>query len=206
MAALALFHRVTGLVLRGAAQPVALALFATAPPLIVYSAQAKQYSSDVAVALLILWLALKIRDLGPTPARLRSAAAVGALASWFSQPALFVLAGVSLALLWDTWQKRSKAGLRALFPLLPMIATWGLSALLVLVLEQRLVSAAQHEYLHRFWASGFMPTGSVLAAMKWLLRALRGIFFGDGCGLPTLPHSFGLRGPDWARHLVALAT
>jgi hypothetical protein len=180
LVALVLFHRIVEMTLRGISRPIAVALFATAVPLITFSAQAKQYSSDVVVALLLSWLALGIQMFGLTRRRLAVATLTGVVSAWFSQAALFILAGVSLALLWDAWTKRPKVGIRSMLPLLTMVAAWGVSALVVLVLEHRLVSQEQHEFLYRFWAHAFMPTRSVLAAGGWLLRSMRGIFFGRG--------------------------
>ena len=75
----------------------ALALFAIGSPLIYYASEVKQYSSDVFIALLLLWLAGgTVHPDGQTdfrPGRRNLLLAIiGALSLWFSHPALFVLA------------------------------------------------------------------------------------------------------------------
>src|SRR5262245_54806749 len=59
LAALGVFWRVAQTVLNRTGALVALALFATAAPLIIYSSQVKQYSGDLLVALWLLHLVLR---------------------------------------------------------------------------------------------------------------------------------------------------
>lgn len=79
--------------LQPAAVPIALALFASLHPLIYFSSEVKQYSSDVAIALLSCLLVMRASR-QKLPARQAVAlSAAGATAIWFSHPAIFVLAG-----------------------------------------------------------------------------------------------------------------
>src|SRR5262249_54915401 len=59
IAALLAFARLSRIVL-GRGAPIAVLLFAVAAPLIDYAARVKQYSSDVAAAVLLLWIALEL--------------------------------------------------------------------------------------------------------------------------------------------------
>ena len=77
----------------------AVGLFALAPQLIDFSAEAKHYSSDVLIALLLLLSGLGLWDSPPTWRRASGFGALGALAVWISYPAVFVLAGVGAGLL-----------------------------------------------------------------------------------------------------------
>jgi Dolichyl-phosphate-mannose-protein mannosyltransferase len=76
----------------------AVALFAVSLPLLFYAATAKQYSIDVAVALLIYLLVLWTIDRNEKRYVL-ALALFGGLAIWFSHPAVFVLTGIASVLI-----------------------------------------------------------------------------------------------------------
>lgn len=81
------------------AVPVVLGLFALSSTLVRYSAEAKQYSSDVAVALLLIWAGLPIVQ-GRWKTSWRICFAVlGAALQWFSHPSVFVLAAIAFGML-----------------------------------------------------------------------------------------------------------
>ena len=131
---------------------LALALFAFSPALIYYSSEVKQYSSDVAIALMLILLFLKINplDVGrvgggvSTPALAPGAsvqtssystaavsrpgkdavllALTGGLAIWFSHPALFVIGALGLALFIQSVREKDKQKIVALL-LIALI--WG---------------------------------------------------------------------------------
>ncbi len=77
---------------------IALALFVFNPRLIYYSSEVKQYILDVAVTLGLLLLAYRLFDLNSKVQKRDFAwlALAGFLGIWFSQPAVFVLAGIGL--------------------------------------------------------------------------------------------------------------
>lgn len=102
---------------------VAVAWFALSQPLIYYSSELKPYGSDPAVAAL-LWLAGFWALAKPTGGRLALLAAAGALAIWFSHPAVFVLAGMGLTIL--CWSLAA-GGWRKLSPFLPALLLWAAS-------------------------------------------------------------------------------
>jgi len=89
IAAVGLFYLLAKRVLLTNALPLAVALFALSPSLIYYSSEVKQYSLDVAIALLLILLAVE--------ERIWTLALIGAIAIWFSHPAIFILAGIGLA-------------------------------------------------------------------------------------------------------------
>ncbi len=93
------FARLAKLYVSPCAVPAAVSLFAFCGPLIYYSSEAKQYSSDVAFTLLLLWLLSRLADAPLTTGELVRAALLGAFSVWFSHPAAFVLSGGGLALL-----------------------------------------------------------------------------------------------------------
>lgn len=91
IAALVLFRAVARRVLPAPAALFALVLFACSPVLLYQSSELKQYSSDVAVALLLVWLALRAERGGPGWRGLLPLALVAPVAVWFSFPAIIVL-------------------------------------------------------------------------------------------------------------------
>ncbi len=102
LVALAVFPLVARRLIGDVATPAATVLFATSPALIYYAAETKQYSTDVACALLVLLLTTRFSTRRPT---LRGALlwglACGVLV-WCSQPTILIAAacGLFLALRW----------------------------------------------------------------------------------------------------------
>src|SRR5205814_9147324 len=116
----------------------------------------KQYSTDVAVVLGLLLLALRIRERGLSARQAWGAAAAGLIAAWFSQGAVLALVGIAAVLLWQAW--RAPAGGRAaLRALVPVVAVWLLSGMAATAAGMTKMNPAMRDYLHRFWAPGFMP-------------------------------------------------
>jgi hypothetical protein len=136
---------------RGAV-PLALALFALCGPLIYYASEVKPYASDVAVALLI-YLSTDILFESEITARgLVAAALVGALAVWFSFTALFVLAGVGLALLCAAIGRR---GRWPLFSVAVVGFFWAVSFVIFYVSFLR--TASNNPELIEYWRSAYAP-------------------------------------------------
>ena len=99
IASLFLFHAVVKRCLMREAVPWALFLFAIASPLVYYSSELKQYSSDVFVALVILLAGIHVREKNLAVFPVAMFGAAGAVGIWCSQPASFVAGGIALALL-----------------------------------------------------------------------------------------------------------
>ena len=102
---------------------VAVGWFALSRPLIYYSSELKPYGSDPAVAAL-LWLNALWTMRKPTPARMAMLALSGGVAVWFSYPALFVLSGLGLTILWSSI---AGGGWRRLSPYVPAFLVWAVS-------------------------------------------------------------------------------
>jgi hypothetical protein len=96
--ALLLIVPLAKMVLTPTAVPLAVVLFAFSDPLIFWTSAAKPYAVDVLVAVVVLgigvWLLQRPYDLKG----IAVFSVVGAVAIWFSNPSVFVLAGVSTAL------------------------------------------------------------------------------------------------------------
>lgn len=102
---------------------VAVGLFALSRPLIYYSSELKPYGSDPAVAA-SLWLTAFWVLAKPTRSRIVVLALWGALSVWFSYPALFVLSGLGLTILW--WSL-AEGGWDKLSPFVPALLLWVVS-------------------------------------------------------------------------------
>jgi hypothetical protein len=104
------FYAVAKRWLRPGAMSVALFFFAISGALIYYSAEVKQYSTDVLVALLLYWVVAVLVSRPLTLGRGIALGLAGAVAVWFSHPAVFVFAGIGLTLFFaHVWSNRRTA-------------------------------------------------------------------------------------------------
>jgi len=184
LGALLAFRRVAERALTGFAATVAVALFAAAIPLIFYAAQTKQYSTDVLIAVLLLWLALDL-DAGAVLSAPRAvgAALAGAVAPWFSHSAVFVLAGMGISL---AAQSR-RLDVRSLRRLYIVVAVWTVSALCAVGIELSTASPQTREYMQWFWAPAMLPSDAL--HMLWPLLRLRDLLGQRGLGALGYPAS-----------------
>lgn len=147
---------------------IALFFFGIAGKLVYYSSEVKQYSTDVAIALLLLLIAVSVYS---KKLEWRSATAfgvLGATAIWFSHPCVFVLAGIGTTLTF--YNAYRKNWTNAAF-----ISTAGLmwTASFVGTYLVTLREAVSSNYLLDFWGSSgaFMPL-SILSVSDalWFVR------------------------------------
>jgi len=146
----------------GAAESiVACALFAFCPSLVYFAAEGKPYSTDVFVATLLLYAAVRA-DEAMTGRRVLALGIVGVIVTWFSHPSVFLLAAVGALLA----IKALRTGqFRAVVGIATAGFTWLASVGLLYVLSLR--GLAHNEYLLNYWKVSFMPL-SIGAAVKWL--------------------------------------
>jgi hypothetical protein len=76
---------------------VAVGLFALSDSVIYYAGTAKQYSLDVAVFVVLMWLSLRAIE-SARPTRIAALIAAGCAAVWLSHPAVFVLVAIGVTL------------------------------------------------------------------------------------------------------------
>ncbi len=150
--ALVVFYDVAKLYLSPHAVPIALALSSLSRSLVYYSSEAKQYSTDVLVTLILLHL---VYELSEAPLSLRELAGIGALgavAIWFSHPASFVLAGSAGVLIVANWVRRNGKGLGRM---ICVFAAWAGSFGICYVVSLRHLS---HDHaLLGYWRGNFAP-------------------------------------------------
>ncbi len=152
--------------------PIAVGLFAIGDPLIYYASEVKQYSTDVAIALLLFWALMDLRTRRLTIPRILFISALGVLAIWFSHPAVFMLAGVGGSLLAYTmfkrdWAQVSRFAVACCFWILGFAICYGVS----------LRYLRGNDMLLDFWSGGFMPLPPrSYADLRWFADAFFRLF------------------------------
>lgn len=162
LAALWFFYLLAKKILRGAGFYLALALFAVNPQLVYYTSESKQYIVDVAIATGLLVLAVPIFQNQDTRRNLLWLGLAGIFAQWFSHSALFVLAGIGVALLIQFLQARDSSNLRSTV-LLGVCWLANLATLYFINLRE----LTRNKYLADYWAEGFLPLPP-WSDMNWL--------------------------------------
>ena len=151
------------------AVPLCLMLFGMLRRIVFHAVEAKQYSSDIAIALAILLVS--IRANGPHSNRTSGLvyAAIGAISIWFSHPAIFVLAGAELA----HWLGLPAVNLwRRIKTKIPIYLTWLASFGAFYWVTVR--SLNDNSTLMESWSRGFpdFPLDII-----WMLDALGRMFY-----------------------------
>ncbi|RPI92504.1 MAG: hypothetical protein EHM40_12820 [Chloroflexi bacterium] len=160
---------------RGAGLLAALALFALNPRLVYYSSEVKQYIVDAAVTIALLLVAAPLFEASPRKKDFAWLALAGVVALWFSHPALFVLAGIGLALVIVYLRRRDISSLRFA---IGMGILWllNIGLLYALILQD----LSRNAYMREYWAGAFLPMPP-WSDPGWFLRNLNeniGIQFG----------------------------
>ena len=104
-------------------------LVALSPGAILFAAQAKPYALDMLVAACLLWLAIPVLTFQDNPPSLSRLLWAAALAPWVSYPALFILGGLSIALL---LRCRSFGSPPPAKGLVAIASSWSVMALVIL--------------------------------------------------------------------------
>ena len=130
----------------------ALALFAFNPRLIYYSSEVKQYIIDVAMTISLLLIAAPVFNNSPGKRDFFWLTAGGLIALWFSHPALFVLAGIGLALVIIYLKRQDYSSLRFTIGM-GMVWALDLGFLYLLILKD----LSQNAYMREYWQGAFLP-------------------------------------------------
>ena len=145
---------------------VALGLFAVSPRVIYYSSELKQYSTDVLVALLLLFVVPRCLDDKPKPHAFLALGIAGSLAIWLSHPSLFLLAGIILAL-GSAFAVRTDS--HRLFLLIGLGAAWAINLGLVYFVNLR--NLGSNNGLLGYWSGSFAPVPP-WSDFRWYYQAL----------------------------------
>jgi hypothetical protein len=197
--AIAVFSRISSWTLTGWPVAYGVGLFSLAAPLVYFSSQLKQYSSDVAATSLVLWATLWLRRSAITWARVLIAASVVAAVVWFSQPVMFVVAGAGVAIATGALRNwRSPDNRR----LLAVLVVWATSTLLAIRHSVLNVPADDRAYLEAYWAGGFLPfPPRAIADLFWIWERLTWVF---GAFTTGLRRTNGGLGYPWSQIFVLL--
>lgn len=131
---------------------VVVGLCAISPHLISHANHVKQYSSDVAITLLLLLIAHRALATGCDIRWVALLAVTGALGLWASHPAVFVLGGIGMIWMMELGRDRNK---EALFRLLLCGVPWTISFASFYWISLRHI--AHNSFLSNYWGSAFMP-------------------------------------------------
>jgi Dolichyl-phosphate-mannose-protein mannosyltransferase len=165
------------------AEPVATLIFATAPAMIYFAAETKQYSSDAACVVVVMLLTAAVLRRAPRMRPLVLWGAACAVLAWCSFPAIVVSAGCGLLLLGRSWRRRRAWG--------GLITAGVLFALSVLAeWHVTLHRLSQNHTLDLYWQAvkGFPPKDAGLRnELSWLHLAGLGVLRNPGhFAVPTL--------------------
>lgn len=148
---------------------IAIALFACGRYTLYFATELKPYSSDVAIALILIWLLVKSYQKSLQTQDLIKLALVGSLAIWLSYPSVFILAGLEG---WNLLASRQKYWRQIIVNRLVMYLAWLTSFGLFYWLA--IVNTLSNEDLNSSWSSRYPDSwGDIL----WLFDALGRFFY-----------------------------
>ena len=184
VATLPVFHAFARRMLPAAEAVLATLLVATAVPLILFSANLKQYAADVLVVVGIGLLAARHveRPLGWRPALLSILA--GVLAVGVSSGVVFMLVPAGALLAWSA-VARAGAGPRewrlvADWPMrIAVVGGWAVATVAAVLWSQLHTTDVGRVYMDLFWARGFVPR-ELSQMPDWFWASLRREFGGTG--------------------------
>lgn len=148
---------------------VAIGILALAPPLVYHSVEVKQYACELLATILLLYTYIKYHN-ERTVKKMLIWGCYGAIITWFSYSAVFILAGIAAGSgLYYLLTKRYKAFLITLIPGILWMTSFGINYLLF-----------THKHAESQWIAywfrsydNFMPlTPFSLHGIKWFFTAL----------------------------------
>jgi len=178
--ALFLFALLAARTLEGVAVPLSVCLFAIGAPLIRYSAELKQYGTDVVAILALTLLALDLMCHAPTVRRCVICGAAGVVIAWFSQSSLMVMAGLGGVLIIHWLRVRTPHTRRPVVITVPM---WTIGSVVALRESIHHTTPETLAYMHRFWGqrqSFFPMPPRHLSDARWLWDRVVQLVGSDG--------------------------
>jgi hypothetical protein len=176
---LVLFWRLSVRLMKGPALLGTLALFAVSPGLTWYAGTLKQYSGDVAMTLLLVFMATKIVE-EPDHRRPVLYGILGGGAILLSQPGLLTAAVLSLCLVGLELARRrrwSPGPAMSGRPLASMFMLWAAAAALGTVSAFQVTGPETRSYMEVFWERSFLPPLWRLGPfLEQLVSGLFGVF------------------------------
>ena len=120
--------------------------------LVYYSSELKQYSSDVMVALLLVYLAINCLKENVQFKNFLALGIVGAIVIWISHPSVFIMAGIGLVLVLEKFTRKKYAPWAWILGIgIGWLASFGLEYLVSL---RHIVADG---YLINYWRKAYLP-------------------------------------------------
>ncbi len=184
IASLGIFVFFTLKYLRKTGALFALALFATSPFVIYYSAETKQYMGDLFAVLFVLLLYIWLLSAPYSSQRMIIFTLTASALLWISHASVFGIAAVSLSLL---WHYKEQGEILAFWRTFAGLAVVGINSILVYWVNIRPLE--QSEFLASFWNEAYMP---LPPTFSWALGMMAAI----------LQKPFGLKIPALIAYLM----
>ena len=167
----ALFFLVARSLLRPVETIVATLMFSVAIPLVFFSSNLKQYSSDVAVTLVVIGMALRFRRSLLTRRSAYGFALVSVPLLFCSQAAVFPLTAAGAVVFTEAFvARRLDRWYR-----LAVVASWAAALVATVAYGSWMMTSVDNVYFNRFWEQAFMPREG---AIGWLWTTARNVFAG----------------------------
>ena len=176
LAALVLFAAVVRRVLTEFGQAVAVAAFALGSPFIYFGAQAKPYSTDVAVALLLTWLLLRGIEKSRSNGYWVVCGVIAVAGCAVSHAATLLVASHCVVLGWSYWRGQAPLS-RSQFVAVQALWIAGVAFSAWLSLDS--ISAPDLAYTREVYSAWFVPVPQTAGEALWLVRRMV-----DAFGLP----------------------
>lgn len=171
-----LFYRVARYFIDVKAVLIAIVLFAVSSSLIYYSSEVKQFSSDVAIALLLYFMTVYVESKGLTVLRILMFGAIGAISVWLSHSAVFILAGIGVSLILPCFINKEWS---KIMQLLTVYLIWASNFFIIYSISLR--SLITDNVLLNYWKDGFGPSpGGPFRWLKWFIDSFFNMFFNPG--------------------------
>ena len=183
LVAFGVFYRLVYRYTSPLAAPIAIALFAFGRHTLYFATELKQYSSDIAIALILFWFLTKIGHKILNSREILGYALLGSLVIWFSHPSIFMLAGIEgYYLLTAASKDRFKILFNRLLVYFAWLTSFGLFYFLTIA------KTMNNEDLASSWSSRYPAT---FWDIEWLLDAL-GRFFYNPMGFTGITDGIGI--------------
>jgi len=200
LAALILFTVLVRRLLTEFGQAVAVAAFALGSPFVYFAAQAKPYSIDVAVTLLLTWLLLRGTDKSRSIGYWVLCGVIAVAGCAVSHAATLLVATQCVVLGWAYWRGQVPLS-RSQFMTVQVLWIAGVASSAWLALNS--ISAPDLAYSREVYSAWFLPVPQTAGDVMWLVRRLV-----DSFGLPQFAPprlDGGLRfAAPWLYAIVAL--
>ncbi len=154
IASVILFFFVARAILRPVASIVATFMFSIAIPLVFFSSNLKQYSSDVAITLLVIIIAIRLCTLTLTSRGAYTFALIPTLLLFCSQAAVFPMTIAGATLFFDAIASQRPDN-RYRFA---VITSWAIAVIAIVAYSSISLNPVSEVYLFRFWKYAFMPS------------------------------------------------